>query len=183
MFESLPILGVAVLYLALPIVFVKEKDWKALTIAFAAGIVAGVIGAVIETLSSVYIPSLYYSSLTQVVLFAPLLEEALKFLASLAYLKKKNIVSISRSTVFGYNVGLGFGVLETLSKTSGAPLFAILPRVFLTIPMHFLAASVSAYGIGYAFQTRKSLYYSLLWLVAVFAIHALFNVFASNIQL
>jgi len=183
MLEQLLILGVSALYLALPVVIVKERDWNALLIALIAGVVAGLISSVIETLPSQFIPS-FYSSLTLAILFAPLLEEALKFLGSLTYLKKRRTsVSVSKSVVFGYNLGLGFGVHETLGKTLGAPLFAILPRVFLTMPMHILAASISAYGIGYAFQTGRKLHYSLLWLVIAIAIHALFNGFAFNIQL
>jgi RsiW-degrading membrane proteinase PrsW (M82 family) len=183
MLEQLLILGVFVLYLALPAFFVKEKDWNALLVAMIVGVVAGLIGAFIETLSSQYIPS-FHSSRAQIVLFAPLLEEALKFLGCLMYLKKRRTVdSISKSMVFGYRVGLCFGLLETLGLTVGAPLYAILPRVFLTMPMHTLAASVSAYGIGYALHTGKRLQYSLLWLVTAFSIHALFNGFAFNIQL
>jgi len=183
MLEQLLILGVFVLYLALPTIFVKERDWNALLIALIAGVVAGLISAVIETLSSQYIPS-SYSSPTQIILFAPLLEEALKFLGCLIYLKKRRtIVSIPKSMVFGYRVGLCFGLLETLGLTVGAPLYAILPRVFLTMPMHILVASISAHGIGYALRAGKRLYYSLLWLVIAFAIHALFNGFAFNIQL
>lgn len=182
MLESFLILGLSVLYLAIPMIFLKERDWNALLIALIVGIVAGLISAIIETLSSEYIPS-FYSSPTQIVFFAPLLEEVLKFTGSLVYLRKKTIVSIPKSMVFGYNVGLGLGVHETLSKTLGAPLFAVFPRVFLTMPMHILAALVSAYGLGYALQTGRKLYYSLLWLGIAFAIHALFNFFALQIQL
>jgi RsiW-degrading membrane proteinase PrsW (M82 family) len=183
MLEQLLILGVSALYLAIPMIFLKERDWTALLTALVAGVVAGLISSIIETFSSVFIPS-FYSSLTLAILFAPLLEEVLKFLGSLVYLKKRRtIASIPKSVIFGYNLGLGFGVHETISKTVGAPLFAIFPRVFLTMPMHFLAASISAYGIGYALQTGKRLFYSLLWLAIAIAIHALFNGFAFNFQL
>lgn len=183
MLEQSLVLVFFILYLALPRIFVKKKDWEGLIIPFATGVVAALLSAVIETIPSQFIPS-FYSSPIEVVLIAPLLEEALKFYGSLKYLKKRRAtVSISKSLESGCYLGLGFGMLETLSKTVGAPLYAILQRVLLTMPMHILTASISAYGIGYAFKTERKLYYSLLWLGIAFAIHALFNFYAFHIQL
>ena len=183
MLEYLLILGFFIFYVSVLGVLDKKRDWRSIRNAFVMGVVIAVLSAVVQTIPSGFYPS-FYSSMIRIILIAPLTEEALKFYGCLRYFAKRiPIESTRKAALYGYGVGLSFGTFETLIVAFiGYPLIGIFLRVLLTIPMHTIAALISAYGIGYTFRTGKRQYYSLLFLGSAVTIHLLFNYFAFLVQ-
>ena len=176
MLEYLLILGFFIFYVSVLGFLDKKRDLRSATEAFIMGIVVAVLSAVVQTLPSEFYPS-FYSSMIRIILIAPLTEEALKFYGCLRYFAKRiPIESTRKAALYGYGVGLSFGTFESLIVAfTGYPLIGIFLRVLLTMPMHIIAAMISAYGIGYTFRTGKRQYYSLLFLGSAVTIHVLFN--------
>jgi RsiW-degrading membrane proteinase PrsW (M82 family) len=162
------------IYCVLPFITKRQVDWWTLGYLLSGFVVGLFVAAVLETAITEYY-SAFISIDLQSVIFAPIIEETLKFCTIMFWQSRKHTIKV----LTGYNVGLGFGFQETLLKISqGAGLFPeIFPlRTIFTMPMHFSMASVSALGVVKRIRTNQKRYYLLAGLAVIG--HIVFNVAA-----
>jgi RsiW-degrading membrane proteinase PrsW (M82 family) len=120
------------------------------------------------------------ANLTNRLLYAPVIEETLKFAGLLLvymYFQKKNrgTYGFSEFVMLGAGIGFGFGIFETyVFVANGDSLAAMAMRLFLAVPLHACTGAVTGYGVA----TRNYSKMIAILFCASIPIHSLSNLFA-----
>jgi len=109
------------------------------------------------------------ANLTNRLLYAPVIEETLKFAGLLG------TYGFSESVMLGAGIGFGFGIFETyVFVANGDSLAAMAMRLFLAVPLHACTGAVTGYGVA----TRNYSKMIAILFCASIPIHSLSNLFA-----
>jgi RsiW-degrading membrane proteinase PrsW (M82 family) len=113
---------------------------------------------------------------------APVVEELLKPIGPFLYLNEQKDFPLMDWILMGFFSGLGFKIFEDAVYVLGARVISTQAAVDLLIlrnlfPIHLIATSIAAYGIGMWSKTGKRAYFVCSILTSAL-IHSLYNTFA-----
>ncbi|MFN8447896.1 MAG: PrsW family glutamic-type intramembrane protease [Anaerolineae bacterium] len=108
-------------------------------------------------------------------LTAPLVEEILKALVLIYFMRRPSFYYFVDGAVYGFGVGIGFAMIENFAYVSGTPTLAMaVVRVLSTSLMHAMASGVVGISLGRLRRTHRTLL-PLLGIGAAIAIHVAYN--------
>jgi RsiW-degrading membrane proteinase PrsW (M82 family) len=153
---------------------------KKLLILVVWGLIIGIgfSGSIVTILEP--IPNIMqFSESVNNLLFAPITEELSKLLGitfGLFVISKKEFPKFDYEQVrFGSGVGLGFGILETLSYAlKGSGFDTIVARLLVTVPVHTSLAMMISYG----FVKKGNRVFLASLMVLAISLHILSNTLA-----
>jgi RsiW-degrading membrane proteinase PrsW (M82 family) len=121
------------------------------------------------------------------ILFAPIQEEAAKFvnlLVALVFIFRNPLrfsgegsietQSFRSLIILGSLVGLGFATTENLIDYGNLSMIATFERTVMTWPLHMLSVAISAYGF-HKYRTTRKLRMITVFLLTAIIVHMLFN--------
>jgi RsiW-degrading membrane proteinase PrsW (M82 family)/CRP-like cAMP-binding protein len=108
-------------------------------------------------------------------LTAPVIEEILKALVLIYYIRRPSFYYFVDGAVYGFGVGIGFAVVENFAYLSGAPSLSLaVTRVLSTSLMHAIASAVVGISLGRLRRARTPLL-PLIGIAGAVAVHVVYN--------
>lgn len=159
-----------------------EKRSRRIMLSFLCGVIVCFIAYFVNTsISNIsHLTSTNYS-----VIFAPAIEECLKFIPILLFsvvLKKGKRQTIAMS----FALGVGFCVVENyyylFSNAHNVDVFWVIVRCIGTGLMHSITSTLIGFGIYEGRTNNKTILISLVSLIIAILYHVLYNFLVSNPQ-
>ena len=166
----------------IPVIFaMRDKFSRRFMLFMVIGLTICLVSAQINTL---LMEQLAISELNYSISFSPIIEEILKatplIFFILAFAKKGDEV-----VPLAFAIGLGFGILESTiiycDNTSISTVGWALVRGIGASLMHSVCAAMTAMGLSYIFNKKKSFLYGIIGLFSLAILfHATFNAFIQS---
>ncbi len=148
---------------------------RAVFVCFLWGLISFFPALLMNRVSGLFVPSVLLA-----VLVAPILEEILKSLVLIYYVRRPDFTYFVDGAIYGFAAGTAFSIFENylyLFSPAGARSGLIMVRAFSTCLMHGAASALVGVAIGrLRFGRGRERFVSLLsgWGMA-FVLHAVFN--------